>query len=99
MPGGGGGLRGTLVGCANADAVKLSSVERNTCAERFGVHVGAAPVISGIAPAKRQEFDAAAARGDAERKYRDAVPVGTAPSEHGMGYGLPAQPDPQGVPR
>jgi hypothetical protein len=93
MPGGGGGLRGTLVGCANADAVKLSGAERNNCAERFGTHVGAAPVITGISPAKRQEYDNAAARQERDRKYRDSAPVGTTTNgqDAGMGAGLGPQ--------
>ena len=43
MPSGGAGLRGTLVGCANADTVHLSSVERAHCNERFGVEIAHAP--------------------------------------------------------
>ena len=67
MPSGGSGLRGTLVGCANADSVRLSSVERAHCSERFGVEMTRAPVLDGIAPAKRAAFDRAAERQEAER--------------------------------
>jgi hypothetical protein len=93
MPGGGGGLRGTLVGCANADAVKLSGVEKNNCAERFGTHLGGAPVITGISPAKRREYDDAANRQDVDRKYRDSMPVGT--DTHGQDAGIGAGLGPQ----
>lgn len=79
MPSGGGGLRGTLVGCANADAVKLTGTERNRCNERFGAGAAAAPVLDGIAPSKRSAFDRAAEQNEASRKYRDSVPNGNPP--------------------
>ena len=64
MPSGGSGLRGSLVGCANAESVRLSSVERAHCNERFGVEITRAPVLDGINPAKRAAFDKAAAAQD-----------------------------------
>jgi hypothetical protein len=70
MPSGGGGLRGTLVGCANAEAVRLSAAERDKCNERFGVDIGAAPKIDGISASKRAAFDKAAASQEADRRYR-----------------------------
>jgi hypothetical protein len=76
MPNGGGGLRGTLVGCANPDAVGLSAAERARCNERFGVDIGGAPKFDGISPAKRRAFDKAADRQDADTRYRDTVPRG-----------------------
>ncbi len=92
MPGGGGGLRGTLVGCANPDAVHLSGAERNNCADRLGAKIGAAPNMT-LSPAKRQEYDAAAARQEQDRKYRDSAPVGTSTDgqDAGMGAGLGSQ--------
>ncbi len=69
LPSGGSGLRGTLVGCANAEAVRLSAAERDRCAERFGVEIGAAPKLDPIA-GSRAGFDKAAAREERERKYR-----------------------------
>jgi hypothetical protein len=92
MPGGGGGLRGTLVGCANSDAVHLSGAERNNCAERFGTHLSGAPAMT-LSPAKRQEYDAAAARQEQDRKYRDSAPVGTTSDgqDAGMGAGIGPQ--------
>lgn len=78
MPNGGGGLRGTLVGCANPDVVGLSATERARCNERFGVDIGGAPKLDGISPSKRRAFDKAADRQDAETRYRDTVPRGEA---------------------
>jgi hypothetical protein len=68
MPSGGSGLRGTLVGCANATAVNLSSVERAHCNERFGVEAASAPPLDSISPFKRAAFDAAAARQELNRR-------------------------------
>jgi hypothetical protein len=83
MPSGGGGLRGTLVGCANAEAVRLSGAERDKCNERFGDSITAAPKIDGISAAKRAAFDKAADKNAAWSKYRASglAPVG--PSEPG----------------
>ena len=90
MPSGGSGLRGTLVGCANASAVGLSSVERAHCAERFGVRADRAPALDGISPSKRAGFDAAADRQERDRSNRGVDPMsamrgGQAPS--------PSEPD------
>jgi hypothetical protein len=76
MPNGGPGLRGTLVGCANASAVGLTSQERNRCNERFGVGIARAPVLDPIAPGKRRTFDDAAARQSADQKERDSTSFG-----------------------
>ncbi len=93
MPSGGSGLRGSLVGCANADAVTLSSVEKARCNERFGREAGSAPALDPISPLKRAAFDKAAADQDANRRYRAAVPTGTTPGKPGFGAGLgPDQP-------
>ncbi len=70
MPSGGSGLRGTLVGCANAEAVHLSPAERDKCNERFGVDIAGAPKLDAIAPAKRAAFDKAADSQAADRRYR-----------------------------
>ena len=94
MPSGGPGLRGSLIGCANARAVGLSATERNHCNDRFGADAAQAPVFDPISPAKRAAFDKAADRQESDRDYRSAaMPVGTAPSGHGFGAGLgPDQP-------
>ncbi len=83
MPSGGPGLRGTLVGCANADAVRLTGAERNHCNERFGVEAAKAPALDGISPAKRAAFDRAAGRQEANRRYRDTTSTGAVPTEEG----------------
>jgi hypothetical protein len=93
MPGGGGGLRGTLVGCANADVVRLSAVERARCNDRLGVEAGSAPALDTMSPAKRAAFDKASAGQEADRKYRAAVPTGTTTGNHGFGGLGPDQPD------
>jgi hypothetical protein len=87
FPSGGSGLRGSLVGCANSEAVRLSAVEREKCASRFGSEVGLAPALDPIPAAKRAAFDRAAARDEADRRYREGSPVGTV----GRGLG-PDQP-------
>ncbi len=83
MPSGGPGLRGSLVGCANAQAVGLSSAERAHCNERFGDSLAHAPVLDGMDPAKRAAFDKEVGREEARRKYRDSTYSGAAPSEPG----------------
>jgi len=83
LPSGGPGLRGTLVGCANADAVSLSSVERARCNERFGDEAAKAPKLDGIDPAKRARFDKDA---DKQERARDVtIPVGTNAGAQGFG--------------
>ncbi len=83
MPSGGPGLRGTLVGCANAEAVRLSGAERAHCNERFGVDISHAPALDTISRTKRAEFDKAADREEANRKYRDATATVGAPADPG----------------
>ena len=83
MPNGGGGLRGTLVGCANAEAVRLSGAERDKCNERFGVDVAGAPRLDPLSPAKRSAFDKAAARDAAWGRYRGSGAGAAGPDEPG----------------
>ncbi len=84
IPSGGSGLRGTLVGCANASAVGLSSVERAHCNERFGVHVDRAPALDGINPAKRAGFDHDAAQQERDRNSRGVDPLKAMQAGHAM---------------
>jgi hypothetical protein len=79
MPGGGSGLRGTLVGCANAEAVSLSSAERARCNERFGVSAGSAPALDPMSPLKRAAFDKASASDQAAQRYRGSTPTAAGP--------------------
>jgi hypothetical protein len=85
---GGTGLRGSLVGCANAEAVSLSSVERAHCAERFGTSAGTAPHLDPIPAARRSAFEQEAAKRDRDRAYRDSST--SAGMATGMG-GIPPQ--------
>jgi hypothetical protein len=86
MPSGGSGLRGTLVGCANADSVSLSAAERARCAERFGARAASAPALDPISPAKRAGFDKAEAKQNRDLEYRDSgLPPGTSRGGHGFG--------------
>lgn len=99
MPSGGPGLRGTLVGCANADAVRLSGAERAHCNERFGEDLTHAPVLDPISRAKRADFDKALERQDADRKYLNSTAVNRTPSEeggiaHGPASSMATQHDP-----
>jgi hypothetical protein len=73
MPSGGSGLRGTLVGCANADSVNLSAAERARCNERFGTRAASAPLLDPISPAKRAAFDKAEERQDRSLRYKDST--------------------------
>lgn len=72
-------LRRSAVGCANADTVILDKAERERCMEVFGEGAKDAPFIPPpMAPDKRRAFDAAAARKEANRRYREGnIPAGT----------------------
>jgi hypothetical protein len=76
MPNGGGGLRGTLIGCANAEAVSLSAAERARCNEHFGSEAATAPAIDSMSPTKRAGFDKAAEKQDRSLRYLDSTPTG-----------------------
>jgi hypothetical protein len=69
-------LRKSPVGCANADSVGLTRAERDLCDEALGK--GAKTAIFpglGLAADKQAAFDAAAARKEADRRYREAPAV------------------------
>ena len=69
-------LRGSSVGCANAEAVGLNRREQEHCDEKFGAMARNAPVYDApMDEAKRRGFDAQALRQQADRAYRDA-PMG-----------------------
>lgn len=94
---GGTGLRGSLVGCANADAVSLSSVERAHCNERFGTSASTAPHLDPIAPARRSAFERETEKRDRDRAYRDSSTSagmttgmgGIAPEQSGVTVRIP----------
>jgi len=71
-------LRRSVVGCANQDAVGLTRRERENCDEKLGKGAKDAPFIPApMAAAKRERFDAAAARKDVARRRKEgAVPSG-----------------------
>ena len=69
-------LRGSSVGCTNAEAVGLNRREREHCDERLGAMARNAPVYDApMDPRKRGAFEAQALRQQADRAYRDA-PMG-----------------------
>lgn len=71
-------LRQTSPGCANEEAVGLNRRERETCTDRLGKGAKDAPFVQApMARAKREAFDAAAARKDRNRDWREGgVPSG-----------------------
>jgi hypothetical protein len=81
LPGGtlphfGPGLRGGLLGCANADALHLSAEERARCDEALGAGAAQSPQMSAIDASKRRELDRQAAGEATAQKYRDSGPSG-----------------------
>ena len=77
MPGFGSGLRGSALGCANAEALHLSAAERAHCAQAFGEGARESPVMNAIDASKRQALDHEAASAAAAQKYRDSTPSGS----------------------
>lgn len=101
FPNGGPGLRGSLVGCANASAARLSATEQARCAERFGQDIHHAPALDPIDAAKRAAYDRAVAREEAKRAYRAGTVIKGAPSDIGGGVATgpsSAVNDPNNVP-
>ena len=74
LPGFGGGLRGSALGCANAEALHFTAAEKARCAEQFGEGARESPQMSAIDASKRQELDHEAASAAAAQKYRDSTP-------------------------
>jgi hypothetical protein len=77
LPGFGAGLRGSALGCANAEALHFSAAEKARCAQAFGEGARESPVMSAIDSSKRQELDHEAAAAAAAQKYRDSTPAGS----------------------
>lgn len=70
-------LRRSSVGCANDTAVGLNRRENENCRERMGAGAKDADFIQAPIGAKREAFDAAAARKDRDRAWKAApVPAG-----------------------
>jgi hypothetical protein len=76
-PGFGNGLRGGLLGCANAEALHLSAAEQARCAEAFGEGTRQSPQMSPIDASKRTVLDSEAASEAATQRYRDSTPAGS----------------------
>jgi hypothetical protein len=77
LPGFGSGLRGSALGCANAEALHLSPAERARCAQSFGEGARESPQISPFSASKREELDREQAAAAAAQKYRDSTPSGS----------------------
>jgi hypothetical protein len=77
LPGFGGGLRGSALGCANAEALHFTAAEKARCAQQFGEGARESPQMSAIDASKRQELDHEAATAAAAQKYRDSMPAGS----------------------
>ena len=77
LPGFGSGLRGSMLGCANAAALHLSKAEQAKCAEAFGMGAHESPQMDPIGATKRTDIDRQAAGEEAAQKYRDSTPAGS----------------------
>jgi hypothetical protein len=77
LPGFGRGLRGGLLGCANAAALHLSAAEQARCDEAFGDGARESPRMDPIDASRRTQFDHEAAQEEQARKYRDSTPAGS----------------------
>jgi hypothetical protein len=94
-------LRGSYVGCANAQAVGLNRAEQDVCDEKFGKGAKDALFAGlGLTPDKQRLLDAAGARKDADYRYKHsqapaiggmhAPPNGAPPP---VGFNLPTAED------
>jgi hypothetical protein len=77
LPGFGSGLRGSVLGCANAAALHLSKAEQAKCDEAFGAGARESPVMDPIGATKRADIDQQAASQAAAQRYRDSTPAGS----------------------
>jgi hypothetical protein len=66
-------LRGSYVGCANADAVALTRAERDACDEKFGKGAKDAQFAGlGLTADKQRLLDAAGAKKEADLRFKQA---------------------------
>ena len=77
LPGFGSGLRGSVLGCANAAALHLSKEEQAKCDEAFGTGARESPQMDPIGATKRADIDRQAAGEQAAQRYRDSTPAGS----------------------
>lgn len=89
-------LRQGPIGCANPDAVGLTKAERQVCDEALGRGAKVAPFPGlGLAREKQNDFDRAAARKEADRRYREQqIAPGPAPpgGSSGQPWAVPGDP-------
>jgi hypothetical protein len=74
----GSGLRGSLIGCVDAEAVKLTAAELARCQERFGANARIAPRMDPIGSTRRTSLNDEAAKEEATRKYLGSMNPATA---------------------
>jgi hypothetical protein len=77
LPGFGSGLRGSVLGCANAAALHLSKEEQAKCDQAFGTGARESPQMDPIGATKRADIDRQAAQEQAAQRYRDSTPAGS----------------------
>ena len=77
LPGFGSGLRGSVLGCANAAALHLSREEQAKCDQQFGTGARESPQMDAIGATKRADIDRQAAQEQAAQRYRDSTPAGS----------------------
>jgi hypothetical protein len=89
-------LRAGTPGCANRDAVGLTRAERDLCDEKFGKGAKEAVFAGlGLAPEKQRLFDAASAKKEAYRRYKEGEPTpGVVGGASGQGYEVKGLEDP-----
>jgi len=80
LPAFGRGLRGGVLGCANAAVLHLSAAEQARCDEAFGEGARESPRMDAIDASKRGELDRESTAQEAARKYRDSMPAGSSAS-------------------
>jgi len=89
-------LRAGAPGCANRDAVGLTRAERDLCDEKFGKGAKDAQFAGlGLSPDKQRLFDAASAKKEAYRRYKEGQPTpGIVGGDSGQSYEVKRQDDP-----
>jgi hypothetical protein len=79
-------LRQGAPGCANPDEVGLTKAERDLCNEKFGKGAKTAPFLGlGLTADKQRLLDAAGARKEEDRRYKESAgPTGAAGGDSGQ---------------
>ncbi|WP_293370579.1 hypothetical protein [Phenylobacterium sp.] len=87
-------LRGSYVGCANAQAVGLNRAEQDACDEKFGKGAKDALFVGlGLSPDKQRLLDATGARKESDYRYKhsQAPAIGQTAGGGDHAWGNPAQ--------